>query len=66
MRELGPISPLAPAFPGAAAAIAPLRAAAEAAGCDDWTPLWSGQHVSDRAPMPAGALTRLLAGEDAS
>ena len=32
MRELGPISAAAPAFPLAAAAIAPLRAKAESAG----------------------------------
>jgi nitronate monooxygenase len=63
MREHGPLSPLAPAFPAAAAAVAPLRAAAEAAGSDEWSPLWAGQHVSSRAPMPAGDLTRVLAAE---
>jgi nitronate monooxygenase len=36
MRKLGPISPLAPAFPLATAAMAPLRAAAEAQGSSDF------------------------------
>ena len=40
MRELGPISGLAPAFPLATAAIAPLRAKAEAQGKGDFSPLW--------------------------
>ena len=43
MRELGPMSPLAPEFPLAGGALAPLRAQAEAAGGADFTPLWSGQ-----------------------
>ncbi|MBC7183999.1 MAG: nitronate monooxygenase, partial [Marinobacter sp.] len=42
MRELGPVSGVAPEFPLATAAIAPLRAAAEARGLGDFTPLWSG------------------------
>jgi len=43
MQALGPLSPLAPAFPLATAALAPLRAAAEAQGCDDYSPLWAGE-----------------------
>ena len=39
MRELGPLSPLAPAFPLAAATVAPLRARAEAQGSGDFSPL---------------------------
>lgn len=46
MRELGPIHPQAPAFPLATADMAPLRAAAEAQGCSDFTPLWAGQNAS--------------------
>lgn len=61
MRELGPMSPDAPAFPLATAAIAPLRAKAEAAGSGDFTPLWSGQNAAGCRPLPAGELTRALA-----
>jgi nitronate monooxygenase len=62
MRELGPISPLAPAFPLATAAIAPLRAKAESLGQGDFSPLWAGQNVSGCKPVPAATLTRELAG----
>ncbi|BDI04684.1 2-nitropropane dioxygenase [Sphaerotilus microaerophilus] len=61
MRELGPISPLAPAFPLATPAIAPLRAKAEAAGRSDFTPLWAGQNRRGCCELPAAALTRALA-----
>jgi nitronate monooxygenase len=62
MRELGPISPLAPAFPLATAAIAPLRAKAEGLDKSDFSPLWAGQNSSGCKPVPAAALTRELAG----
>ena len=61
MRELGPLSERAPAFPLATAAIAPLRAAAEARGSGDFSPLWAGQNVANCRPMPAAELTRELA-----
>jgi nitronate monooxygenase len=61
MRELGPMSASAPAFPLATAAIAPLRQAAEAKGWGDFSPLWSGQNPSGCQAIPAGELTRLLA-----
>ncbi len=61
MRELGPMNPLAPAFPLAAAAIAPLRARAEGAGSGDFSPLWSGQNASGCREIPAAQLTRELA-----
>jgi nitronate monooxygenase len=61
MRELGPMSGVAPAFPLATAAIAPLRAKAEAAGSGDFSPLWSGQNASGCKPVPAAQLTRELA-----
>ncbi|MBL0421652.1 nitronate monooxygenase [Ramlibacter sp. AW1] len=58
MRELGPLSDRAPAFPLATAAVAPLRAAAEARGLDGFTPLWSGQNASGVRELPAEAITR--------
>jgi nitronate monooxygenase len=61
MRELGPISALAPAFPLATAAIAPLRKEAEARSSGDFSPLWSGQNPSGCKAIPAAELTRLLA-----
>ena len=62
MRELGPLSPLAPAFPLATAAIAPLRTKAESLGSGDFSPLWAGQNVSGCKPVAAAVLTRELAG----
>jgi nitronate monooxygenase len=61
IRELGPTSPAAPEFPLAAAAVMPLRAAAEARGSGDFSPLWAGQNVSGCKPVPATQLTRELA-----
>lgn len=58
MRELGPLNAAAPAFPLATAAIAPLRAAGEAAGSSDFTPLWSGQNASGCRDLPAADITR--------
>jgi nitronate monooxygenase len=62
MRERGPMSDAAPAFPLAAAAVAPLRAWAEARGSGDFSPLWSGQNASGCREVPAAQLTRELAG----
>jgi nitronate monooxygenase len=61
MREVGPMSPAAPAFPLAATAVAPLRARAEALGRGDFSPLWSGQSPSGCQEVPAAVLTRQLA-----
>lgn len=61
MRELGPISSTAPAFPLAASAIGPLRAKAESQGSGDFSPLWSGQNASGCREVPAAELTRQLA-----
>jgi len=61
MRELGPLSDTAPAFPLATSAIAPLRAKAESRGRDDFSPLWSGQNRSGCKAVPAANLTRELA-----
>lgn len=63
IAEVGPISAQAPAFPLASAALAPLRAKAEAAGSGDFSPLWSGQNASGCREIPAAELTRALAAE---
>jgi nitronate monooxygenase len=60
MREIGPVSSVAPQFPLANAAIAPLRTAAEARGSGDFSPLWSGQNASGCRDLPAADLTRQL------
>ncbi len=60
MRELGPLHPAAPAFPLATAGVAPLRAAAEAQGLGDFSPLWSGQHVAAARECSAAELTNEL------
>ncbi len=65
MREVGPMSELAPAFPTAGGALAPLKAKAEAAGSADFSSLWSGQAASLGREMGSGDLTRRLA-EDAA
>lgn len=62
MREVGPISSDAPAFPHAATALGPLKAAAERLGKADFTNLWAGQAVRLGRDMPAAELTRALAG----
>jgi nitronate monooxygenase len=61
VRELGPISAAAPAFPLAAAAVAPLRTTAEGLGSGDFSPLWSGQNASGCKEVTAAELTRELA-----
>jgi nitronate monooxygenase len=62
MREIGPMSPAAPPFPLATAAIAPLRSHAEAHGRGDFSPLWAGQNATGCRDVPAAELTRRLAG----
>lgn len=62
MRELGPLSDEPPAFPLATAALAPLKAAAEKLGRDDFSTLWSGQDATGCREIPAAELTRQLAG----
>ncbi len=64
IRELGPMSDVAPPFPLASAALAPIRAKAEAAGSGDFTNLWAGQAAKlARAGEPAFELTKRLARE---
>ena len=57
MREIGPISPLAPAFPRAGGALMPLRAKDEAGFAN----LWSGQALRLGVELPAYELTLRLA-----
>lgn len=61
IRELGPISEVAPPFPLAAGRIAALRAKAESAGSSDFSPLWCGQNASGCREVPAALLTQELA-----
>lgn len=56
MRELGSLSDLAPDFPHASSALAPLRAAAEKVGDSGFSPLWTGQNVSGCRDLPAAEL----------
>jgi nitronate monooxygenase len=61
MRELGPMNDIAPDFPLATSALAPLRASAEQRGLADFSPLWAGQNVAGCKPIGAAALTQELA-----
>ena len=63
MREVGPVSDIAPEFPLAAGALAPLRARAEASGSGDFSPMWSGQAAALGREVAAAELTRQLAAE---
>jgi len=63
IREVGPLSDLAPEFPLASGALAPLRAKAEAAGSGDFSPMWCGQAAPLGRALPAGELTKALAAE---
>jgi len=60
VRELGPISAIAPQFPLPAASMFPLRARAEAQGSGDFSPLWAGQNATGCKAIPAAELTRQL------
>lgn len=63
MQDIGPISDVAPAFPYAAAALAPLRKAAEAKGLGDFSPLWSGQAEALSPVGGADYITKMLASD---
>ena len=60
IEALGPVSDLAPPFPYASAALAQLRAKAEADGRGDYSPLWAGQGVGLAGDGPAQDLTARL------
>jgi len=62
MKDMGPMSELAPAFPLAATALAPLRAEAESRGDGGFSPMWCGQNATGCAEISATELTRRLAG----
>ncbi len=61
MRDLGPMNPIAPAFPHASTALAPLRRLAEAAGSGDFSPMWSGQGGCRYPGWTAGQVIEALA-----
>ena len=63
VREIGPMSKLAPDFPLAGRFSAPLRAASEAKGLIDFTPMWSGQSACLARELSAKELTQRLAEE---
>jgi nitronate monooxygenase len=63
MRELGPITDIAPEFPLAAGALAPLHAKAQAQGSGDFSAMWAGQAASLGRDLPARELTAKLADE---
>ena len=58
VREVGPLNGAAPAFPLAAAAVAPLRARAESRGSGDFSPLWAGQNAAACRPAPGRRRSR--------
>ncbi|WP_439105471.1 NAD(P)H-dependent flavin oxidoreductase [Congregibacter sp.] len=61
MEEMGCISDVAPEFPLAASALAPLRAVAEAHGKEDFSPLWCGSDATGCREVSAGEQTLWLA-----
>ena len=63
IREIGPMSADAPAFPLAAEATQPLRGPAEAKGSTDFTSLWSGQAPTLARELPAGELVAAMVRE---
>ena len=63
VREIGPMSKLAPDFPLAGRFSAPLRAASEANGLIDFSPMWSGQSACLARELSAKELTQRLAEE---
>ncbi|WP_341519802.1 nitronate monooxygenase [Pseudomonas sp. G.S.17] len=61
MRELGPISTIASAFPLAGGPLIPLRAVAEPKGNPDFMSLWAGQAVGIKHQYSAAQLTETMA-----
>nr|WP_314482555.1 nitronate monooxygenase [uncultured Pseudomonas sp.] len=61
MRELGPMSAMAPRFPLAGGALMPLRAICEPEGRSDFSNLWAGQGLRLGRHMAAADLTREIA-----
>jgi nitronate monooxygenase len=63
IRELGPISDVAPAFPLASGALAPLHAKAQEQGSGDFSPMLSGQAAALGRELPARALVEVFVSE---
>lgn len=63
VREIGPMTKQAPAFPLAFSAILPLRQKAEERGSNDFSPLWCGQNASGCKNISAYDLTLQLGSE---
>jgi len=63
MRELGPVSDIAPEFPLAAGALVPLHAKAQSQGSGDFSTMWAGQAAALGREMPARELTAKLAAD---
>ena len=61
IRELGPMSEAAPAFPLATGAVAALRVKAEGMGSGDFSPLWAGQNTTGCREVSAAQMTQHLA-----
>jgi nitronate monooxygenase len=61
--DLGAVRPEAPPYPLASAALAPIRAAAEAQGEYGFGPMWAGQAAPIGEPLPASELTAKLAAD---
>jgi nitronate monooxygenase len=61
MREYGPIDAAAPAFPLAGTASGALRAAAEARGSGEFSPLWAGQNAAGCREVAAAEVLAELA-----
>ena len=61
MRELGPMSEAAPAFPLATGAVTALRVKAEGLGSGDFSPLWAGQNTTGCREVSAAQMTQHLA-----
>jgi len=63
VRDIGPINPLAPAFPFAANALQPLRRASEAMGDDAFSAMWCGQGAAMVKPGDSFVITERIATE---
>lgn len=61
MREYGPLDAAAPAFPLASTASGALRAAAEARGSGEFSPLWAGQNAAGCREVAAAEVLAELA-----
>src|SRR5262249_22685439 len=63
MREIGPINSIAPEFPLAGGALAPLHAKAQELGSGDFSSMWAGQAAALGRELPAREVTIKLAEE---